>query len=61
MSQDHMTKTTPDYADVDDPLGCLIVDLAITLGAPLDNGGKKLVAAREQLREFMKDCYDITI
>jgi len=54
-------QTTPDYADIDDPVGCLIIDLSLLLGAPLDDTGDKLVAAKKRLREFMEDCYDIKI
>ena len=53
--------TTPDYADINDPVGCLIIDLSLILGAPLDETGDKLVAAKKRLREFMEDCYDIKI
>lgn len=56
-----MTQATADYADVDDPIGCLIIDLAMTLNAPQDETGEKLIAAKKQLKEFMKDCYDITL
>lgn len=60
---DKMTdpQTTPDYADIDDPIGCLIIDIGMTLDAPLDPTGDKLVSARKQLIEFMRDCYDIKL
>lgn len=42
------------YVDVDDPAGCLVIDIATQLDAPLDPTGKNLQLAKRMVEQFLE-------